>query len=79
MHEIGEDTISQTFTVEHGINKIWLYGRQNSAVQKLVECQNNIDAEVAHINADEVLLKLLEDIGFSAVVAEWQKVKKWYS
>jgi hypothetical protein len=49
------------------------------AIAKLVECQKNRDVEVAHGNADDVLCDLLTDLGYGAVVAEWDKVRKWYA
>ena len=32
----------------------------------------------AHIKADEVLCKLLVNLGFEKVVAAWNEVEKWY-
>lgn len=40
--------------------------------------ENDDDPSSAHVRADEVLCKLLVALGFEAVVAEWEKVEKWY-
>lgn len=37
------------------------------------------DPEVSHTLADNVIVKLLESLGYHDVVAEWSKVAKWYA
>lgn len=37
------------------------------------------DEEQAHIEADDALCQLLIDLGYTDVIAEYDKVKKWYS
>lgn len=49
------------------------------AIKKLQECQQNREWESAHEDADDVLCELLSDLGFEDIVAEWQKVGKWYA
>ena len=41
--------------------------------------QTSKDFEAAHGEADEALCKFLETIGHGDVVAEWEKVGKWYA
>jgi hypothetical protein len=36
------------------------------------------DTEAAHLRADEILCDLLTNAGYGDVVAEWEKVQKWY-
>lgn len=43
-----------------------------------VEQQNN-DTEEAHANADGVLCNLLEELGYTKIVEEYDKVHKWYA
>ncbi len=49
------------------------------AIKQLIDCKNNGDTEGAHIDADEILCGLLSSLGYSDVVAEWNKIKKWYA
>ncbi len=49
------------------------------AIQKLIEQQKNRDTEEAHVEADDVLCYLLKSLGYTEVVTEYEKVKKWYS
>jgi hypothetical protein len=51
----------------------------SEALAELVECQQNEDEENAHLLADEILCKLLAHLGYADVVAEWEKVTKWYA
>jgi hypothetical protein len=37
------------------------------------------DPEIAHQEADELLCALLRSLGFGDVVAEWEKVQRWYA
>lgn len=48
-------------------------------VKKLKAAQQNCDVESAHAAADAALCKLLEDLGFKAIVKEYDKVDKWYA
>lgn len=49
------------------------------AIAALRKCQNIGDIEAGHSTADEVLCGLLDTLGFSEVVKEWDKVSKWYA
>ena len=59
------------------------YAQLSIALQKmkaLVKQENEDgDQETAHIEADEILLDLLEDFGASEIVEEFKKLPKWYS
>ena len=37
------------------------------------------DKEVEHVNADDLLCDLLEELGFEEVVEVYNKVEKWYA
>jgi hypothetical protein len=37
------------------------------------------DIESNHIEADEILCDLLEDLGYQNLVNEFKKLKKWYA
>ena len=52
---------------------------REQAIEKLKELQGSDDTEIAHIDADDVLCKLLKALGFSDVVAEYEKIDKWYA
>jgi predicted GNAT family N-acyltransferase len=49
------------------------------AIEKLKVQVENMDYESAHSEADDILCELLNKLGFSAVVDEWNKVGKWYA
>lgn len=50
------------------------------AINALRSCQlNSGDPERAHKVADDLICGLLESLGFADVVAEWDKVEKWYA
>ena len=52
---------------------------KEQAIEELKTEQANDDTEVAHSNADDILCKLLTALGHAAVVAEYEKVRKWYA
>ena len=45
---------------------------------KKVSQKHKGDTEAAHVSADKVLVELLEELGYSDVVKEYNKVPKWY-
>lgn len=49
------------------------------AVEKMKECVNNGDTEVAHIDADNILCDVLTQLGYKELVDLYEKVKKWYA
>ena len=49
------------------------------AIEKMKECVNNGDTEVAHINAEAVLCDVLTQLGYKELVDLYEKVKKWYA
>lgn len=52
------------------------------AKARLIELQTipgDGDPEAAHSEADRVLCLLLSEIGYDDVVAEWDKITKWYA
>ena len=55
------------------------YISREEAIEKLKEQQNNEDIEVAHSIADTILCRLLESLGYSDVVREYDRIEKWYA
>ena len=49
------------------------------AVEKMKECVNNGDTEVAHLDADNILCDVLTQLGYKELVDLYEKVKKWYA
>ena len=52
---------------------------KQDAIDQLKMCQDTSDYEGAHWLADKIMCKLLTDLGFADVVAEFGKVGKWYA
>lgn len=52
---------------------------REKAIEELKVEQANPDREVAHRNADDVLCNLLIELGYEAVVDEYNKVRKWFA
>lgn len=57
----------------------WEWLMRERAIAKLQSLQGGNDPEIQHYEADEVLCELLEVLGYGDVVAEWEKVDKWYA
>lgn len=49
------------------------------AVEKMKECVNNGDTEVAHLDADNILCDVLTQLGYKELVDLYEKVKNWYA
>lgn len=52
---------------------------RETALARLKECAESLDAELAHGTADEVLCDLLRSLGYDDVVDVWETVDKWYA
>lgn len=52
---------------------------KEDAIQQLKDLQIGGDIEMEHCEADAILCKFLTALGFADVVAEWEKVDKWYA
>lgn len=52
---------------------------REQAIAELKKLQESGDIEAAHCEADGVLCKLLEALGYQDVTAEWAKIDKWYA
>jgi hypothetical protein len=52
--------------------------RRKEAIDELREIQEIADLKVGHRLADDVLCRLLHSLGYADVVAEYNKVGKWY-
>lgn len=53
--------------------------KRQEYINRLKQIQRNNDYEIAHGDADEVLLEILEDLGYSDIIEEYNKVEKYYS
>ena len=51
----------------------------NDYLEKLIALQKLSDIEVAHYEADDVLVELLSNLGFDDIVNEYAKINKWYA
>ncbi len=49
------------------------------AVEKMKECVNSGDTEVAHLDADDILCDVLTQLGYKELVDLYEKVNKWYA
>jgi len=52
--------------------------KRKEAIDELREIQEIGDLNVGHRLADDVLCRLLHSLGYGDVVAEYNKVGKWY-
>ncbi len=48
-------------------------------IRRLKEEQENLDTEMAHWHADKILCEILKELGHHDIVAEYEKVDKWYA
>ena len=46
---------------------------------KLKELQQDDDVELSHYEADQIICKLLDDLGYNDVVKEYNEISKWYA
>ena len=56
-----------------------MYPDRAKYIERLKLIQKNGDIEAAHGDADTVLCELLNMLGYGEIVAEWEKVDKWYA
>ncbi len=78
----GETTIELNadgvkFIKEAGMDKKAI--TREEAIEKLNDCIDNDDTEMAHADADSVLTELLKSLGYRDVVNVFSCVKKWYA
>jgi hypothetical protein len=52
--------------------------RESEAIEMLKACQNARNPEAAHSDADNILCKFLEELGYEEVVEAYYDVPKWY-
>lgn len=48
-------------------------------IQEMKQCTVDVDEEVAHSQADKILVRFLRFIGYTALADEYEKVPKWYA
>jgi len=49
------------------------------AIKLLKQQQDNLDTELAHVEADNIICALLIQLGYGEVVDEFEKINKWYA
>jgi len=52
---------------------------RTEAILQLNDAINCGDIEIAHGDADEILIKLLRSLGYDDICDLWYKVEKWYA
>ena len=52
--------------------------KRTEATDQLREIQEINDLKVAHRLADDILCRLVQSLGYGDVVAEYNRVGKWY-
>lgn len=52
---------------------------KEQAIQELKDAQAMPSVRDAHVEADDVLCKLLVALGYADVVKEYAKVEKWFA
>lgn len=54
--------------------------RMEVAIEEMRHLQDKAgDTEIQHSLADDILCRVLTDLGCAHLVAEWRKVPKWYA
>ena len=48
-------------------------------IEGLRDLQGEHDYEITHYEGDVLLCRFLVSLGHDDVVAEWEKIRKWYS
>jgi len=48
-------------------------------VERLIVLQEDSDREMAHMEADEILCDVLERLGYTELVQEYNGIAKWYA
>lgn len=52
---------------------------ENKYLSEMKPLEDSNDQELAHGEADDLLCKMLEDLGYQSVVDSYRRVPKWYS
>lgn len=61
---------------EYQVKKEKFIKEQNDKLRKLAD---DMDIEIAHSKADDILCDILLEFGFDETVDLWNKIKKWYA
>lgn len=48
-------------------------------VDHMKQCQTNLNTELAHIDADYILVEFIRELGYNDLADAYETVKKWYS
>lgn len=51
---------------------------QKKYLEQLQDLKCALDIEISHIEADEILCKILKELGYTEIVKAYNKVSKWY-
>lgn len=52
---------------------------KKSYIDQMKDLQGNGDTEMQHAEADEILCRILIELGHQELVKEYYKVNKWYA
>jgi hypothetical protein len=51
----------------------------NIYIDRMKECLDNPDIEMAHVDADDLLVSLLRELGYQELADIYENVNKWYA
>lgn len=52
---------------------------QQEYVEKMKECVENGDTEVAHCDADDLLCEFLRKLNYNKLVGKYLEIKRWFA
>lgn len=52
---------------------------KEQAIEKLKYLATRVDIEAAHMEADDVICELLNELGYREVTLAYAQVEKWYA
>lgn len=51
----------------------------NKYIKRMENAKKNWDTECSHIDADDILCEMLEDLGYGEIVEMYREIDKWYA
>lgn len=61
------------------MDKITVALFEDKYIERLKKIDDDYDIEENHINADNILMELLKELGFDKLVKKYDKITKYYS
>ena len=52
---------------------------QEEYLEKMKLCVDDMDTELAHGNADDILCEVLLKLGYADLIEKYKEVHKWYA